>query len=159
MPSPFQRGLREFGLVIARLIPVLVVIVPATRVLLGRPVLDALLFAVALAVGLTPELLPMITTVTLSRGAMRIASRKVIVKRHVECLDRGRVANPQRFVCRAELLRNRYRESAADSDLRVEFGVNDEGVGLILNLVDLLYTIRRTLMELRHAVRATSEQG
>jgi chaperone modulatory protein CbpM len=45
------------------------------------------------------------------------------------------------------------------SDLRVEFGVNDEGVGLILNLVDQLYAIRRTLMELRHAVRATSEQG
>jgi hypothetical protein len=77
-PSPFQRDLREFGLVIARLTLALVVIVLETRVLLGRPVLDSLLFAVALAVGLTPELLPMITTVTLSRGAMRMAGRKVI---------------------------------------------------------------------------------
>jgi Mg2+-importing ATPase len=89
VPSPFQRDLREFGLVIARLTLALVVIVLATRVLLGRPVLDSLLFAVALAVGLTPELLPMITTVTLSRGAMRMAGRKVIVKRLASIHDLG----------------------------------------------------------------------
>jgi Mg2+-importing ATPase len=87
--SPFQRDLREFGLVIARLTLGLVVIVLATRVLLGRPVLDSLLFSVALAVGLTPELLPMITTVTLSRGAMRMAGRKVIVKRLASIHDLG----------------------------------------------------------------------
>ena len=46
-----------------------------------RPWLDSLLFALALAVGLTPELLPMIVTVTLARGAMRLAQRRVIVKR------------------------------------------------------------------------------
>lgn len=89
VPSPFQRDLREFGLVIARLTLGLVVVVLATRVLLGRPVLDSLLFAVALAVGLTPELLPMITTVTLSRGAMRMAARKVIVKRLASIHDLG----------------------------------------------------------------------
>ena len=44
-------------------------------------------------------------------------------------------------------------------DLQVDFGVNDEGVGVILNLVDQLYGMRRTLMELRHAVRTRSEQG
>jgi Mg2+-importing ATPase len=88
-PSPFQRDLREFGLVIARLTLALVVVVLATRVFLGRPILDSLLFAVALAVGLTPELLPMITTVTLSRGAMRMASRKVIVKRLAAIHDLG----------------------------------------------------------------------
>lgn len=44
-------------------------------------------------------------------------------------------------------------------DLQVDFGVNDEGVGVILNLVDQLYGMRRTLMELRQAVRTTSEQG
>jgi Mg2+-importing ATPase len=89
VPSPFQRDLREFGLVIARLTLGLVIIVLATRVLLGRPVLDSLLFSVALAVGLTPELLPMITTVTLSRGAMRMAARKVIVKRLASIHDLG----------------------------------------------------------------------
>ena len=88
-PSPFQRDLHEFGLVIARLTLGLVVVVLATRVLFGRPVLDSLMFAVALAVGLTPELLPMITTVTLSRGALRMARRKVIVKRLASIHDLG----------------------------------------------------------------------
>lgn len=88
-PSPFERDLHEFGLVIARLTLALVVVVLATRVVFGRPVLDSLLFAVALAVGLTPELLPMITTVTLSRGAMRMAGRKVIVKRLASIHDLG----------------------------------------------------------------------
>jgi P-type Mg2+ transporter len=88
-PSPFERDLREFGLVIARLTLGLVVVVLTIRVVFGRPVLDSLLFAVALAVGLTPELLPMITTVTLSRGAMRMAGRKVIVKRLASIHDLG----------------------------------------------------------------------
>ena len=60
-----------------------------THVLFGRPVLESLLFSVALAVGLTPELLPMITTVTLSRGALRMAARKVIVKRLASIHDLG----------------------------------------------------------------------
>ena len=88
-PSPFQRDLHQFGLVIARLALGLVVVVLAARVMLGRPVLDSLLFSVALAVGLTPELLPMITTVTLSRGALRMAQRKVIVKRLAAIHDMG----------------------------------------------------------------------
>jgi len=88
-PSPFQRDLHAFGLVVARLTLGLVVAVLAVRVVLGRPVLDSLLFAVALAVGLTPELLPMVTTVTLSRGAMRMAARKVIVKRLAAIHDLG----------------------------------------------------------------------
>ena len=65
------------------------VVVLAIRVVFGRPVLDSLMFAVALAVGLTPELLPMITTVTLSRGALRMARRKVIVKRLASIHDLG----------------------------------------------------------------------
>ncbi len=87
--SPFQRDLHAFGLMIARLTLALVVVVLAFRVSLGRPVLDSLLFSVALAVGLTPELLPMITTVTLSRGALRMAKRKVIVKRLAAIHDLG----------------------------------------------------------------------
>ena len=80
-PSPFQRDLHAFGLLTARLTLGLVLVVLTTHMLFGRPVLESLMFAVALAVGLTPELLPMITTVTLSRGALRMAARKVIVKR------------------------------------------------------------------------------
>nr|WP_246820869.1 magnesium-translocating P-type ATPase [Bradyrhizobium iriomotense] len=88
-PSPFERDLREFGLVVARATLALVLIVLTVRVLFGREILDSLLFAVALAVGLTPELLPMITTVTLSRGALRMAGRKVIVKRLAAIHDLG----------------------------------------------------------------------
>ncbi len=87
--SPFQRDLHAFGLLVARLSIALIVVVLATHVLFGRPVLESLMFSVALAVGLTPELLPMITTVTLTRGALRMADRKVIVKRLVSIHDLG----------------------------------------------------------------------
>ena len=88
-PSPFQRDLHSFGLLTARLTIALVLVVLTTHVLFGRPVLESLMFSVALAVGLTPELLPMITTVTLSRGALRMAVRKVIVKRLASIHDLG----------------------------------------------------------------------
>ncbi|TGD97720.1 magnesium-translocating P-type ATPase [Methylobacterium nonmethylotrophicum] len=88
-PSPFQRDLRDLGLLIARLTLVLVLGVLVVRVAFGRSVIESLLFAVALAVGLTPELLPMITTVTLARGALRMAHRKVIVKRLAAIHDLG----------------------------------------------------------------------
>ncbi len=80
-PSPFERDLHAYGLLTTRLTLALVVVVLTASIFLGRPLLQSLLFAVALAVGLTPELLPMVTTVTLSRGALRMAKRKVIVKR------------------------------------------------------------------------------
>ncbi len=88
-PSPFQRDLHAFGVLTARLTIALVLVVLTTHVLFGRPVLESLMFSVALAVGLTPELLPMITTVTLSRGALRMAARKVIVKRLASIHDLG----------------------------------------------------------------------
>ncbi len=88
-PSPFQRDLHAYGLLTARLTIALVLVVLTTHVLFGRPVLESLMFSVALAVGLTPELLPMITTVTLSRGALRMAARKVIVKRLASIHDLG----------------------------------------------------------------------
>ncbi len=87
--SPFQRDLHAYGLLTARFTIALVVVVLAASIFFGRPLLQSLLFAVALAVGLTPELLPMITTVTLSRGAIRMAKRKVIVKRLASIHDLG----------------------------------------------------------------------
>ena len=79
--SDFERGIRSFGLLIARVILLLVVAVLAINVALGRPLVDSLLFAIALAVGLTPELLPAIVTVNLSRGARILANQGVLVKR------------------------------------------------------------------------------
>lgn len=80
-PTAFERGTQAFGALIMRLTVVLVLGVLLINALLHRPLLESFLFAVALAVGLTPELLPMVISVTLSRGAMRLARRRVIVKR------------------------------------------------------------------------------
>jgi P-type Mg2+ transporter len=87
--SPFQRDLKQLGLLVARATGVLAVGVLAANVLFGRPLIQSLMFSVALAVGLTPELLPMITTVTLSRGAVRMARKRVIVKRLTAIHDLG----------------------------------------------------------------------
>ena len=79
--NDFERGVRRFGLLIARVILLLVMGVFAADVALQRPLLDSFLFALALAVGLTPELLPAIVTVNLSRGARALASHGVLVRR------------------------------------------------------------------------------
>jgi Mg2+-importing ATPase len=88
-PSPFEKDLRSLGFLIVRMTGALVLVVLTAHLLFGRPVLQSLMFATALAVGLTPELLPMITTVTLARGAVRLARRKVIVKRLSAIHDLG----------------------------------------------------------------------
>jgi Mg2+-importing ATPase len=80
-PNDFERGVREFGLLVARVILILVVGVFAVDVALHKPFVESLLFAIALAVGLTPELLPAIVTVNLSRGARALAHDGVLVKR------------------------------------------------------------------------------
>jgi Mg2+-importing ATPase len=78
--TEFDRGMRRFGMLILETVTFLVLLVLVLNVSLGRGVFESLLFSVALAVGLTPEFLPMITTVTLARGAVRMAREKVIVK-------------------------------------------------------------------------------
>jgi Mg2+-importing ATPase len=78
--TEFDRGTRVFGLFIMRTVLFLVLFVLLVNIALRRPALDSLLFAVALAVGLTPEFLPMITAVTLAKGAVRMARQKIIVK-------------------------------------------------------------------------------
>ena len=78
--TAFERGIREFGLFITRTIFFLVLFILVVSIALHRPPLESLLFAVALAVGLTPEFLPMISTVTLAQGAVRMSRAKVIVK-------------------------------------------------------------------------------
>lgn len=87
--TPFEVGLRRFGLLIARLTVFLVLFVLLARLALGKPPLESFLFAMALAVGLTPELLPMIVTITLARGAQRMAEAKVVVKRLSAIHDLG----------------------------------------------------------------------
>ncbi|MDO9193682.1 MAG: HAD-IC family P-type ATPase, partial [Undibacterium sp.] len=80
-PTSFEIGTHRFGMLIMRLTVLLVLFVLFVNALMHKPWLESFLFAVALAVGLTPELLPMVVSVTLSRGAMMMAKKRVIVKR------------------------------------------------------------------------------
>jgi Mg2+-importing ATPase len=79
--TEFERGIRRFGYLLMQATLLLVIAIFAINVYLARPVLESFLFAMALAVGLTPQLLPAIISINLSHGAKRMAERKVIVKR------------------------------------------------------------------------------
>ena len=79
--TDFENGIRHFGYMLMEITLLLVLIIFAINVLLHKPVLDSFLFSLALAVGLTPQLLPAIITVNLSAGAREMAKKKVIVRR------------------------------------------------------------------------------
>ncbi len=87
--TAFEQGTQAFGLFVMRLTILLVLAVILVNAALRRPWLESFLFALALAVGLTPELLPMIVSVCLARGALRMAGKKVIVKRLAAIHDLG----------------------------------------------------------------------
>jgi Mg2+-importing ATPase len=79
--TEFARGVRQFGYLLIRVMVLMVLFVLIVNQLLDRPFIESLLFAVALAVGLSPELLPAIVSVTLSAGARAMARRGVLVRR------------------------------------------------------------------------------
>ncbi len=79
--TDFARGIRRFGYLMTEIMLVIVILVFFANLLLHRPIVDSLLFSLALAVGLTPELLPAIISVTLARGARAMAASGVIVRR------------------------------------------------------------------------------
>ncbi len=87
--SSFDIGTRRFNALILRLTMLMVLFVLMVNLLSLKPWLESFLFAVALAVGLTPELLPMVVSVTLARGAVRMARESVIVKRQTAIQDLG----------------------------------------------------------------------
>ncbi len=89
--TAFEQGIRRFGFLLIEVAVALALVIFAINVALDRPVLDALLFTLALTVGLTPQLLPAIMSVTLSRGAMRMARKKVIVRRLAAIEDIGEI--------------------------------------------------------------------
>lgn len=88
-PTAFERGVHGLGVLILRLTGFLVLFVLLTQLVRHGLSIESFLFAVALAVGLTPELLPVVMTVTLARGAMRMAQRQVVVKRLSAIHDLG----------------------------------------------------------------------
>ncbi len=89
--TAFAMGIRKFSLLIMRFTIFMVLFVLVVNVYFNRPMLESIMFAVALAVGLTPELLPMIVTVTLARSALQLSKHRVIVKRLSAIHDLGAV--------------------------------------------------------------------
>jgi len=79
--TEFEHGIRRFGYFLGEVTLILVIVIFGINVYLVRPVLDSFLFSLALAVGLTPQLLPAIISINLAHGAKKMAEKKVIVKR------------------------------------------------------------------------------
>ncbi len=90
-PTEFQVGLGKFSLLLARVAGVLTTVIFVINLVLGRPVIDAVLFSLAIAVGITPQLLPAIVTTSLATGTRRLAAKRVLVKRLVCVEDLGNV--------------------------------------------------------------------
>jgi len=81
-PTEFEKGVNRFGTLIVKVIIALIIgIFILNTGISGKPWLDSLMFSLALAVGLTPELLPMIMSITLARGSEQMSKQGVIVKR------------------------------------------------------------------------------
>jgi Mg2+-importing ATPase len=87
--TDFQAGLRRFSYLLLRVAITLTVMILATNLLLRRPVIDSVLFALAIAVGITPQLLPAVVSTSLATGSRRLARLKVLVKRLVCIEDLG----------------------------------------------------------------------
>lgn len=84
--TEFQAGLRQFSVFLTRVALVLTTSILAVNIAAGRPVLQSVLFSLAIAVGITPQLLPAVVTTSLATGSRRLARRQVLVKRLV-CIE------------------------------------------------------------------------
>ena len=89
--TEFQIGLTRFSGLLAKVGGVLSVAIFVVNVALGRPVIEAILFSLAVAVGITPQLLPAVVSTSLATGSRRLAQKKVLVKRLVCIEDLGDV--------------------------------------------------------------------
>jgi P-type Mg2+ transporter len=89
--TAFQVGLRGFSALLVRVAAVLTISIFVINIALSRPLLDALLFSLAIAIGITPQLLPAIVSVSLSSGSRQLARRRVLVKRLVTIEDLGNI--------------------------------------------------------------------
>jgi Mg2+-importing ATPase len=89
--TAFQRGLKSFSMLLVWVTAVLAGSIFVANSLLGRPVLESALFSLAIAVGLTPQLLPAIVTISLASGARNLARNRVVVKRLISIEDLGNI--------------------------------------------------------------------
>lgn len=79
--TDFSHGMRDFGILILRVTVILVLFIFLVNAVLGRNLLDSFMFSIAIAVGLTPEMLPMIMSVTMAKGSLKMSKKGVIVKK------------------------------------------------------------------------------
>ena len=91
LETEFQAGLRKFSMLLVYVAATLSAVILVVNIILQRPLLDALLFSLAIAVGITPQLLPAVVATSLATGTRRLAARKVLVKRLVCIEDLGNV--------------------------------------------------------------------
>jgi len=121
--TEFDRGIRRFGIMVTRVILLLVVFVFAVNVWFHRPLLESLLFSIALAVGLTPELLPVVISVTLAKGARRMAHKKVIVKQLASIENFGSIeilcCDKTGTLTEGEIVLDRHLDAQGEEDDRV----------------------------------------
>src|SRR4029077_464075 len=89
--TAFQAGLRGFSGLLVKVAGVLTSVIFIVNVALDRPVIESLLFSLAIAIGITPQLLPAIVSISLSTGSRRLAAKRVLVKRLVTIEDLGNV--------------------------------------------------------------------
>lgn len=87
--TEFQRGIKKYGNMLLTLTFALTIGIFALNTIVGHPIIDSLLFSLAIAIGLVPELMPAIVTISLSQGARRMSKLRVIVKRLVSIEDLG----------------------------------------------------------------------
>jgi P-type Mg2+ transporter len=91
LDTQFQIGLRRFSMLLVYVAGALTTTIFVTNVVLHKPIIDALLFSLAIAVGITPQLLPAVVSTSLAAGSRRMSHRKVLVKRLVCIEDLGDV--------------------------------------------------------------------
>jgi len=87
--TDFQKGLITFGDLIIKVIVIMTVVIFVMNWLLGHALIDSLLFSLAIAVGLTPEMLPVIVTVSLAHGAGKLAKKHIVVKQLISIENLG----------------------------------------------------------------------
>lgn len=89
--TAFQVGLRAFSRLLVKVAAALTISIFAINVAFSRPLIEALLFSLAIAIGITPQLLPAIVSVSLSSGSRALARKRVLVKRLVSIEDLGNI--------------------------------------------------------------------
>jgi P-type Mg2+ transporter len=121
--TEFEHGVRRFGYLLINVTLLLVLSIFVINIYFNRPALEAFMFALALAVGLTPQLLPAIISVNLAQGARQMAEKKVIVKRlasienfgsmNVLCADKTGTLTEGKVVFRSALTVNKVDSAKA----------------------------------------------